>query len=85
MAAGLFKVQHHAGRVLQVLPPQVGEATHGCAVDDAVIRRPAHIHDVSPDHLTAGVEPRKNLTETSRVRGLVSASAEELKGTDKRT
>ncbi|KAF3834602.1 hypothetical protein F7725_027160 [Dissostichus mawsoni] len=39
------EVQHHGGRVLQVLLPQVGEPAHGGAVDDAVIRRPADVHD----------------------------------------
>lgn len=62
----LFEVQHHAGRVLQVLLPQVGEAAHGGAIDDAMIRRPADIHDVSSDHLTVGVEAREDLTETQR-------------------
>lgn len=57
----LFKVQDHAGWVLQVLPPKIGEATHGGAVDDAVIRRPADLHDVSSGHLTITVEPRQNL------------------------
>ena len=59
--SSLFQVQHHARRVLQVLLPQVGEATHGGTVDDAMICRPADLHDASRDHLTTGVEPRKNL------------------------
>lgn len=31
-----------------------------------MIRRPADVHDVSSDHLTAGVEPRKNLMENKK-------------------
>lgn len=58
----LFEVQHHVGRVLQVLPPQVGEATHGGSVYDAMICRPADVHDVSSDHLTTGVKPGEDLT-----------------------
>ena len=68
IALCLFEVQHHAGRVLQVLPPQVGEATHGGSVDDAMIRRPADVHDMSADHLTAGVEPGEDLREKRRRR-----------------
>lgn len=33
----LLEVQHHARWVLQELLPHVGEATHGGAVDDAVV------------------------------------------------
>lgn len=33
----LLQVQHHAGWVLQVLLPQIREATHSGAIDDAVI------------------------------------------------
>lgn len=57
----LFQVQDHAGRVLQVLPPQVGETAHGGAVNDPVICGPADLHDVSRDHLIAGAKPGKNL------------------------
>ena len=33
----LFEVQDHGGRVLEVTAPQVGEAAHRGAVDDAVV------------------------------------------------
>lgn len=33
----LLKVEHHPGWVLQVLLPQVGEATHGSTIDDSVV------------------------------------------------
>lgn len=52
-----FQIQDHAGRVLQVGLPQVGEPTHGGSVDDSVICRPAYIHDMCFHHLVLFVKP----------------------------
>ena len=57
----LFKVQDHGGWVLQVGLPQIGEPAHGGAVDDPMVRRPAHVHDVGLHHLVLRVEPGQHL------------------------
>uniref|UniRef100_A0A182IKN9 Uncharacterized protein n=1 Tax=Anopheles atroparvus TaxID=41427 RepID=A0A182IKN9_ANOAO len=49
--------QHEQVRVLQLALPQVGEASHRNAVDDAMVGRPAHYHDVRRHDLTGLVEP----------------------------
>lgn len=59
--AGSFQIQDHGGRVLQVVPPQVGKPRHGGPVDDPVVCRPADVHDVSFHHLVPRVKPWQDL------------------------
>lgn len=61
-----LQVQEHGRRVFQVGLPQVREARHGGAVDDPVIGRPAHLHDLRLIHVSFLVEPRKGLQTQER-------------------
>lgn len=44
--------------LLQMLLPDIGEAGHGDAIDDTMIRRPADAHDVRLDELVLFIEAR---------------------------
>lgn len=51
-------MQHEQRWLLQILLPDIGEAGHGDAIDDTMIRRPADAHDVRLDELVLLIESR---------------------------
>ena len=57
----LLKVKDQSCRVFKVWLPEVWKPRHRCAIDDAVVGRPADIHDMGSNDVTIMVEPWKLL------------------------